>query len=104
MATGGQRRTRAERIAALGIAPGQWERAWASLRQRDVLVRIGVAVLAALLLSIIVQGWDPPFPYRTGYAPQRNLVARASFTRPDDIATHDAREQAKAQVRRIYVQ
>ncbi len=104
MATGGQRRTRAERIAALGIAPGQWERAWASLRQRDVLVRIGVAALASVLLSVIVQGWDPPFPYRTGYTPQRNLVARASFTRPDDVATRDAREQAKAQVRRVYVQ
>ena len=104
MATGGQRRTRAERIAALGIAPGQWERAWASLRQRDVLVRIGVAALASVLLSVIVQGWDPPFPYRTGYTPQRNLVARASFTRPDDVATRDAKEQAKAQVRRVYVQ
>ncbi len=104
MATGGQRRTRAERIAALGIAPGQWERAWASLRQRDVLVRIGVAGLASLLLTMVIRAWDPPFPYRTGYTPQRNLVARASFSRPDPIATHDAVEQAKAQVRRVYVQ
>ncbi len=104
MATGGQRRTRAERIAALGIAPGQWERAWANLRQRDVLARIGVAALAAALLSVVVRAWDPPFPYRTGFTPQRNIVARVSFTQPDPIATRDAREQARAQVRRVYVQ
>lgn len=104
MATGGQRRTRAERIAALGIAPGQWERAWASLRQRDVLARIGVAALAAVLLSVIIRGWDPPLPYRTGDTPPRNIVARVSFTRPDPIADQEAREQARAQVRRVYVQ
>ncbi len=104
MAVGGQRRTRAERIAALGIAPGQWERAWANLRQRDVLARIGVAALAAVLLSVIIRAWDPPFPFRTGDTPQRDIVARVSFTQPDRIATRDAREQAKAQVRRVYVQ
>ncbi|MDY0169024.1 MAG: HDIG domain-containing protein [Thermoguttaceae bacterium] len=104
MATGGQRRTRAERIAALGIAPGQWERAWASLRQRDVLARIGVAAMAAALLSLIIQGWNPPLPYRTGDTPPRNIVARVSFTRPDEIAFREAVEQARGQVRRIYVQ
>ncbi len=103
MTTGGQRRTRAERIAALGIAPGQWERAWANLRQRDVLARIGVAALAAALLAVMLRAWDPPFPYRTGYIPPRNIVARVSFTRHDRLATEDAKEQARARVRRIYV-
>ena len=103
MATGGKGRTRAERIAALGIAPGQWERAWANLRQRDVLARIGVAALAAVLLSIVVQSWDPPFPYRTEHTPHRHLVARVSFSRPDPVATRDAVERAKTQVCRVYV-
>ena len=39
MASGGQKRTRSERVAALELPPGQWERAWVGLRRRDVLGR-----------------------------------------------------------------
>ena len=47
MASGGQRRTRSERVAALELPPGPWERAWISLRRRDVLGRMALALLAA---------------------------------------------------------
>ena len=50
MATGGQKRTRSERVAALELPPGQWERAWISLRRRDVLARIGLALVAAVAM------------------------------------------------------
>jgi hypothetical protein len=60
MAASGQKRTRSERVAALELPPGQWERAWASLRRRDVLGRIGLAFLAALLMGAVIRAWDPP--------------------------------------------
>jgi putative nucleotidyltransferase with HDIG domain len=60
MAASGQKRTRSERVAALELAPGQWERAWASLRRRDVLGRIGLALLAALIMAALIRAWDPP--------------------------------------------
>jgi putative nucleotidyltransferase with HDIG domain len=60
MAASGQKRTRSERVAALELPPGQWERAWASLRRRDVLGRIGLAFLAALLMGLITEAWRPP--------------------------------------------
>jgi putative nucleotidyltransferase with HDIG domain len=60
MAASGQKRTRSERVAALDLAPGQWERAWVSLRRRDVLGRIGLALLAALIMAALIRAWDPP--------------------------------------------
>jgi len=60
MAASGQKRTRSERVAALDVAPGQWERAWVSLRRRDVLGRIGLALVAALIMAALIRAWDPP--------------------------------------------
>ena len=76
MAASGQKRTRSERVAALELPPGQWERAWAGLRRRDVLGRIGLALLAALLIGFVIRAWDPPFAYRAGDVPSHDVVAR----------------------------
>jgi len=103
MATGGQRRKRSERVAALGIPPGQWERAWANLRRRDVLGRIGLAAASAVLMCAVIQAWDPPFAYRSGYTPPRDIVARVSFSKQDEQGTQLARERAKLQARHVYV-
>ena len=62
MAASGQKRTRSERVAALDMAPGQWERAWVSLRRRDVLGRIGLALLAALTMAALIRAWEFPAP------------------------------------------
>ena len=102
MATGGQRRKRSDRVAALGIPPGQWERAWASLRRRDVLGRIGLAAVSAVLMALVIQGWDPPLAYRTGYTPPRDIVARVTFEEHDPEATRVARERAKLRVPHVY--
>ena len=48
MPFGWRKRKRFERVASLELPPGQWERAWTSLRRRDVLGRIGLALLAAV--------------------------------------------------------
>jgi len=103
MATGGQRRTRSERVGALELPPRGWERAWASLHRRPVLVKIGMGVLAALLLCIVMRGWHPPFIYRAGYVPQRDITARVSFKAKDAAQTVLAREHARRQVRPVYV-
>ena len=102
MATGGQKRTRSERVAALELPPGRWERAWANLRRRDVLLRIGLCVLTALVLCVVIRGWDPPFAYRTDYTPSHDIAARAPFELPDPKETEKARDRARWQVRYIY--
>ncbi len=102
MTTGNQKRTRSERVASLAMPPGQWERAWSNLSRRDMLVRIGLTLLAAVAMVIVIRGWNPPFSYRTGYVPQRDIVARVSFTQADQVATEAARQRARSQACYVY--
>ncbi len=104
MASGGQKRTRSERVAALEIRPGKWERAWANLRRRDVLLRLGLALVTALVICLVIRGWESPFAYRIGYVPPRDITARVPFSMPDPAATDLARVRARSQVRYVYSQ
>ena len=82
MPFGLRKRKRFERMASLDLPPGQWERAWTSLRRRDVLGRIGLALLAAVHVCVVIHGWEPPFAYRTGYTPLRESWLRSPSRRP----------------------
>lgn len=104
MASGGQKRTRSERVAALEIRPGKWERAWANLRRRDVLLRLGLTLLTALAVCLAIRGWQLPFSYRIGFVPARDITARVPFSLPDPAATLIARDRARSQVRYVYSQ
>ena len=86
MMSNGRKRTRAERVAALVLPPGTWGRTLKSLRRRDVLVRLGLAVVTAVGLTVVIRGWEPPFVYRAGDVPRHDVVVRASFS----IASQDA--------------
>ena len=99
-----RKRKRFERVASLELPAGQWERAWIGLRRRDVLGRIGLALLAAVATCAVIHGWDPPFAYRTGYSPPRNIVATVPFTKADPAATAVAQQRARDQTRYVYVQ
>ncbi len=94
MAASGQKRTRSERVAALELPPGQWERAWAGLRRRDVLGRIGLALLAAVVIGFVVRAWDPPFAYRLGQVPTHGIVARTQFEHLRDYHQGDLLSEA----------
>ena len=102
MATGGQKRKRSERVAALELPPGLWGRTWVALRRRHVLLRIALCLVSALALCAVVRGWDPPFTYRVGYSRSHDVVARVPFERVDPNATETARNSARRQVRYVY--
>src|SRR5215510_10780350 len=104
MANNSQKRTRSERVAAIELPPNPAERLLESLQRFDVLARIALCALAAVVLWLVVGGWNPPFDYRTGYVPQRDVVARVPFKKEDPDATRDAVNRAKNQVRFIYQQ
>ncbi len=99
---GWRKSRRFERVASIELPPGQWERAWISLRRRDVLGRIALAALAAMTMCAVIRGWDPPFPYRTGYTPRRDIVTAAPFTVADEAATAAQRERARNETRFVY--
>ena len=102
MASGGQRRKRSQRVAALELPPGAWDRAWLALRQGGVLRRIGLSVLTSLVLCAVLRGWNPPFTYRSGWAPLLDVVARVPFKMVDFEATDAAAKHALAHVRYVY--
>ncbi len=91
MPQGNPIRTRSERVASLELPPGPWERVWTILCRREALIRIGLIIIASVAMCVVIEGWDPPFQYRTGYTPSHNLVARAPFTNPNPDATKLAR-------------
>ncbi|MGD0653309.1 MAG: HDIG domain-containing metalloprotein [Thermoguttaceae bacterium] len=97
-------RTRSDRVAALELPPGTWERVWAILRGRDTLARIGLILLSSVAICVVIEAWNPPFKYRTGYTPSHNIIARVNFTNPNPEATKLAQLRARSQVRYVYAQ
>lgn len=83
MSTGGRKRTRSERVAALELPPSRVERLVIRVRQSDVLLRIGLCLAAAIAISVIAEAWKPPFRYRQGDTPARDVVARIDFVEPE---------------------
>jgi membrane-associated HD superfamily phosphohydrolase len=99
-----RKRKRFDRVASFDLPPSQWERAWSDLRRRDVLGRIALAFFAAIAMCAVIHGWNPPFPYRLGYVPARDIVATVAFTKSDPVATEAAQERARNQTRYVYRQ
>jgi putative nucleotidyltransferase with HDIG domain len=104
VSTSGQRKTRIERVAALELPPNFWERLWDRIQQGEVWLRVAMCGVAAGVMWVIIEGWNPPFAYRTGFTPPRDLVATVDFEKPLPAETELAREQAANQVRYVYIQ
>ena len=104
MSTGSKKKRRIDRVTSLELPPGVWGNLWGYLRRGDVLIRLGLCALTAVLLWGITQGWSPPQPYRLGDVPARDIVARTQFEREDREATRKAREQARSLAIAVYDQ
>lgn len=104
MSSGNQKKTRSERVAALELPPNFADRFLGSLQRGDVWLRIGLCLAAATFLWVVTRAWEPPFAFRSGYVPARDVMARVEFKKFDPDATHDARQRAANQVTFIYSQ
>ena len=102
MNTGNQTRTRSDRVAQIELPPGRIEQLASFFRRGDVLLRIGVCVLAVVTIWVATVGWQPSFSYRSGDIPPRDITARVEFRVPDDEATRVAREDAREMVICVY--
>jgi putative nucleotidyltransferase with HDIG domain len=104
MSTGSKKKRRIDRVTSLELPPGLLGNLLGYLRRGDVLIRLGLCALTALLLWAITQGWAPPQPYRLGDVPPRDIVARTQFEREDREATRKEREKARSVAVAIYDQ
>lgn len=103
MATGGKKRKRLDRVAALELPPNHWERVLANLRRPEVLIRVGLAAATAALLCVVVRAWDQPFSFRSGDCPNWDLTARVAFSVEDPEETQSLQDRARWQVPYVFV-
>jgi len=102
MASGIQKRTRSERVAALELPPGALERCWDCLHRGDVLSRLGLCVLTILALWCVTLSWSVPLGYYRNYVPPRNIVAKVGFEKADPDGTREDRTLAANRVSFVY--
>ena len=95
-------RTRTERLAALTTSAEKVNHLWRQLRQFQVWMRILVTFLTAVLICVILRGWEPPFSWRYGYVPGEMIVSRVPFKAIDAQRTAQLRNEARAHVRPVY--
>jgi cyclic-di-AMP phosphodiesterase PgpH len=70
---------------------------WRRLLRRGVITRLVFVILTAGLLTAVVAGDGPPFPYRLGQTAPRDVRSRVSFEAVDEPATVRARDFAEHQ-------
>jgi hypothetical protein len=73
-----------------------------ALRRGDVVVRLLLAAVAAVMIWAVTGAWMPPFSYRLGYIPRRDIITRVDFSIKDELATSRKRDEARRSVIPIY--
>lgn len=95
MSSSAPRRTRSERVQSLHLPPGKFKQLSEQFRHSEIWTRFGLAGLAAVLMLVFCKSWEPPFSYRTGYIPARDMIAKVTFQVPDENKTRNLREQRR---------
>lgn len=79
-----------------------WSRLCERLRDRGLLLRLTMCLLAVLLLLGAVQSWKAPFSYRVGYYASHGIAAKLRFDRVDQVTTAELRSRAEREVPLVY--
>ncbi|MDB4743227.1 HDIG domain-containing protein [Planctomicrobium sp.] len=69
---------------------------------RNLLGRLGVSVVAILLLVVALQAWKAPFSFRQGDYAEHGIAAKIEFERIDIDGTELARQRAEDTVPRVF--
>ena len=75
----GQKRSRVSKTSAPRPRRTTIALAWDALRDRDILLRLGMCLVAIIGLLLVLQGWRAPFPYRIGQYAEHGIAARTDF-------------------------
>ncbi len=99
----GQKRHRSSRTVSLRVQSSLWTRLGEALRDRNVLLRIGLCLLGILGLLVAVQSWKAPFPYREGDTPEHGIAAKVGFSIVDAERTQQLRTIAEQEAPYVFV-
>lgn len=95
MASSNPIRTRSERVATLQLEPSAIQRHLTHLLAARSLLQLLLAVTSMVMLMLVLQAWKPPFTYREGQVPDRDVVARVAFDLVDSQQTKLLRDQRR---------
>jgi putative nucleotidyltransferase with HDIG domain len=96
------KKSRSERAASLRTRRLDWHEWIARAKKMGLISRFSIVILAGLILSLILRGWEPPFPYRIGYVPERAIPARIPFQIEDETQTDGLKIKAASEVPCVY--
>src|SRR5262249_19544155 len=94
----GTRRGRNGRGATLRLSTGPLTDLRALLRDRRVLARLAMGLVTVVALTVCVQAWTHPFPFRLDQRPVDGVAAVIDFERVNRERTARARDRAAEQV------
>jgi len=97
-----KQRVRHERIESLGIPKPRLIQWWQRSNKSGLSIRIAMASIAAATLLVFCQTWSPPFAYRVGEIPARDLVTRVTFDVIDKAETEAVRKQKRREAITMY--
>jgi len=101
--SGTSKLTRSGHVASLVLPPSRFALTVSLLRRGDVMLKFSLCILAGFVMWLITGAWVPPFGYRMGEIPARDIVARIAFEIPDPRATEQLRKQKRSEMACIYV-
>lgn len=102
MAQSNTKRTRSERAASLQLGPSTLSIWFRQIFTGRTLLQTAMGLLAAILIVVILRGWQPPFSFREGQVPERDVVARVAFDVVDSGQTDLIRRQKRRAVLCFY--
>ncbi len=91
-----------QRIESLGIPKPRFVEWWNRGNKSDWSILAGMTLLGGLSVLLLCQTWNPPFAYRQGEIPARDLITRVTFEVEDREATEIVREQRRREVLPFY--
>ncbi len=91
-----------ERIESLGIPKPRLIEWWNRGDKSDWATLAGICLLGAMAVLLLCRSWTPPFAYRHGDIPSRDLITRVTFEVEDREATEIVREQRRREVLPFY--
>ena len=91
-----------QRIESLGIPKPRFIEWWNRGDKSDWAMLASICLISASIVLLLCQTWAPPFAYRHGEIPSRDLITRVTFEVQDREATELAREQRRREVLPFY--
>lgn len=90
------------RGVTLDVTTGSGFEFWKSVRDRSVLMRLGLGLVVIGALVVVIRGWKHPFPYRLDERPESGAAARIDFQRVNRERTARAKDRAADQVPLVF--